>query len=330
MLYIIPRQSFLRMRLSLILSVIAFVLFVRDFAPGAEKYFYYLHISSFRAKKNALQDAERLQHKGYKAVTRYEQVANLGYWYRVYIGPFSSLEEAKLTREELKRKNLDDYVAIHKMESLILGEAEKARERPQRFLKDGDVVVFYGDSITDQKFYCWIVEQAFRKAARKYNWDNNVKFYIMGYGGKKAKYGLEHLNEVLIKKPTIVTLLWGMNDASGLEYPERQALIEYKLALANQVRALQKAGIRPVILTLPPVDEKLSNSHRNGVLEKFAQVQMDVALSTQADFVDVRSAFKAATVNSELPAFTLDGIHPDIGGHRAIAEAILDAWGIPR
>jgi len=210
-----------------------------------------------------------------------------------------------------------------------LGEAEKARERSQCFLQDGDVVVFYGDSITGQKFYCWIVEQAFREAVRKYDWENNVKFYIMGYGGKTAKWGLEHLNEVLIKKPTIVTLLWGMNDASGLEFPERQRLIEHKLALAGQVRALQKVGIHPVILTVPPVDEKLSKSHRNGVLDKYAQVQMDVALSTRADFVDVRNAFKAAAVNSELPTFTLDGIHPDIGGHRAIAEVILDAWGIP-
>jgi lysophospholipase L1-like esterase len=332
MLYIVPRQSFLTMRLWLIVSVIAFSICAPNFAPGAEKNYYYLHISSFRAKKNALQDAERLRNKGYKTVTRYEQVADLGYWYRVYIGPFSSLAEAKVTREELKRRNLDgydDYVAIHKTGSLILGEGDKARERSQSFLQEGDVVVFYGDSITDQKFYCWIVEQAFRKAARKYNSENNVKFYIMGYGGKTAKWGFEHINEVLIKKPTVVTLLWGMNDASGLEFPERQRLIEHKLALAGQVRALQKAGIRPVILTVPPVDEELSKSHRNSVLDKYAQVQMDVALSTGADFVDVRSAFKAAAVNTELPTFTVDGIHPDIGGHRAIAEAILDAWGIP-
>jgi len=328
-----PGQSSLRMRLWLILSVIVFVFFVRDFAASAEKNYYYLHISSFRAKKRAIQDGERLQNSGYKTVTRYEQVANLGYWYRVYIGPFSSLEEAKLICEEFKRRNLDgydDYVAIHKMESLILGEADKARETSQWFLQDGDVVVFYGDSITDQKFYCWIIEQAFRKAARKYNWEDNVKFYIMGYTGKTAKWGFEHINEVLIKKPTIVTLLWGMNDASGLQLHERQRLAEHKMALTAQVRALQNAGIHPVILTVPPVDEKLSKYHRNSVLDKYAQVQMHVALSTGANFVDVRGAFKATAVNSELATFTPDGIHPDIDGHRAIAEAILDAWGIPR
>jgi lysophospholipase L1-like esterase len=340
------------------LAIIPLMFCAPNVVSSAEKHYYYLHISSFRVKKRAFQDAERLQDKGYKTITRREQLANLGYWYRVYIGPFSSLQEAKLKSKELRRKKLVDYVAVHKKDSLIWGdlgkpeieekairmEAEKAAgapeasadrakkvpKRPEWFLKDGDAVVFYGDSITARKLYCRIVEQAFRAAARKYNWQPNVKFYIMGYGGKTAKWGLEHLKKVLIKKPTIVTLLWGINDAWDLSWPDTHRLAEHEAALTAQVRALQNAGIRPVILSVPPVDEMRTNYVYNRVLDMYARVQQGVALSTGADFVDIRSAFKAAAVNSELDILMPDGIYPDVAGHRIIAEAILQAWHISR
>jgi hypothetical protein len=66
-----------------------------------------------------------LQNKGYDTITRREQVADRGYWYRVYIGPFSSLREAKLKRHELRKKKLVDYVAIYKKQSLIYSDLGK-------------------------------------------------------------------------------------------------------------------------------------------------------------------------------------------------------------
>ena len=66
-----------------------------------------------------------LQNKGHDTITRREQVADRGYWYRVYIGPFSSLREAKLKRHELRKKKLVDYVAIYKKRSLIYSDLGK-------------------------------------------------------------------------------------------------------------------------------------------------------------------------------------------------------------
>jgi len=72
----------------------------------------------------AVQDVALLQNKGYNnTITRREQVADQGYWYRVYIGPFSSLREAKLKRQELRETRLVDNVPIHKTQSLILSDS---------------------------------------------------------------------------------------------------------------------------------------------------------------------------------------------------------------
>ncbi len=80
---------------------------------AAQKY-YYIHVGSFRAKKNAIKVAQGLKEKGFAAVVSGEQVPNKGYWYRIYVGPISSLQQARLQSSELKKKGLTKYTAIFK------------------------------------------------------------------------------------------------------------------------------------------------------------------------------------------------------------------------
>jgi hypothetical protein len=106
-----------------LISCIIFLIFsCPDYVTSAGTYYYYLHISSFRSQENAHQDAARLRDRGYGVTIRREKVANLGYWYRVYLGPFSSLEEANGKKKELKRRRLVEYAAVQKKEELIVGE----------------------------------------------------------------------------------------------------------------------------------------------------------------------------------------------------------------
>ncbi len=62
----------------------------------------------------ANKDVGRLKKKGYKAIARREKIPNKGYWYRVYVGPFSAHMEAYLKAKELKQKKIVDYAAIQK------------------------------------------------------------------------------------------------------------------------------------------------------------------------------------------------------------------------
>ncbi|UCH21387.1 MAG: SPOR domain-containing protein [Deltaproteobacteria bacterium] len=81
--------------------------------------YYYLHVESFRAKGNALQSAQNFQRQGLAAVVKKIRVAKLGDWYRVYIGPFSTRQEAKLKAAELKKLGIVDYAAVQKTDSMI-------------------------------------------------------------------------------------------------------------------------------------------------------------------------------------------------------------------
>jgi hypothetical protein len=75
---------------------------------------YYLHVASYRAEASAEEDVQRLEKRGLSAVAVHEQVPKKGYWYRVYIGPFSTHMEAYLKAQELKNNKIVEYAAIMK------------------------------------------------------------------------------------------------------------------------------------------------------------------------------------------------------------------------
>ena len=126
------RQFIVRIKLWMGLCVLLFVFAYPDWLIGAEKHYYYIHISSFRSIRNAHKDAERLYKKGYDTIVSRERVADKGFWYRVYIGPFTSLQEAKTVRSEVTGKKLTDYAAVKRRKALIRRELPKKPEVVER------------------------------------------------------------------------------------------------------------------------------------------------------------------------------------------------------
>jgi hypothetical protein len=100
---------------------VCWLFFLPNFLSAAGRY-YYIHVSSFKAKRNAVQTAKKLQKKGYHALVRGEEVPKLGYWYRIYVGPLFSLNAAKSKSDELKRRGLTKYTAIYAKDSPMRGD----------------------------------------------------------------------------------------------------------------------------------------------------------------------------------------------------------------
>src|SRR6188508_2895490 len=81
-------------------------------------------------------------------------------------------------------------------------------------LKDGDRVVFYGDSITDQRRYTSFAETYVVTRFPKLN----VSFVHSGWGGDRVTGGgggpidVRLWRDVLPYNPTVVTIMLGMND----------------------------------------------------------------------------------------------------------------------
>src|SRR5882762_11998158 len=82
------------------------------------------------------------------------------------------------------------------------------------YLKSGDTVVFYGDSITDQRLYTTFAETY--AVTRFPNLD--LKFVHSGWGGDRVSGGgggpidVRLQRDVYPYKPTVVTIMLGMND----------------------------------------------------------------------------------------------------------------------
>src|SRR5438270_8331609 len=100
--------------------------------------------------------------------------------------------------------------------SLLLASACAANAQGAFGLRDGDRVVFYGDSITDQRLYTNYVETY---AVTRFP-NLRVSFVHSGWGGDRVTGGggggiEERLRrDVLAYRPTVMTIMLGMNDAS--------------------------------------------------------------------------------------------------------------------
>ena len=87
---------------------IIFIIFILIFSSSpvycATNYYYYLQVGSFRSVPRALYYAKKLHSLNENTLIRGEDIPDLGYWYRVYLGPFPSYREADHKRQELLKK----------------------------------------------------------------------------------------------------------------------------------------------------------------------------------------------------------------------------------
>jgi lysophospholipase L1-like esterase len=118
------------------------------------------------------------------------------------------------------------------------------------FLRDGDRVIFYGDSITAQRFYTRDVEEFLltRYPALK------VEFYCAGvsgdtvYGGYAGDTAERLARDVIPLKPTVVTVMLGMNDPGYVPF-DQHTFDVFKTGYENLIRKLTSA-VPQVRLTL--------------------------------------------------------------------------------
>ena len=221
--------------------------------------------------------------------------------------------------------------------SLLLPHPARADGPSSFFLHDGDTVVFYGDSITEQQNYGRDIETYV--LTRYPAW--HVKFINSGWtsdlvsGGKGGSVETRVKRDVLPYHPTVVTILLGMNDGEYTHFKQSNydAYTDGLTLLADRL-IKELPGVRLTLLSPTFYDEDAPGSRHfhgyNSVLVKFRDFVKNLGGRRNILAVDLNVPLAEATRRGRArdPRFTLvpDGIHPNEAGQAIMAAVLLKAW----
>lgn len=208
--------------------------------------------------------------------------------------------------------------------------------------KDGDRAVFLGNSITDgghYHSYIWLYYMT------RYPY-MNLRICNAGIGGETAGDMYRRLDgDVLSKRPTVLTVTFGMNDTGYFEYNQPGAdefgRKRYEECYANYQKIEERLktldGVRVVMLGGSPYDEtaQIENTSlrgKNAVMDRVVAFQKASADQNGWEFVDFSAPMVAIGEREQAAdnSFTLsvgDRIHPDNDGHMVMAYLYLKAQG---
>jgi cell division protein FtsN len=109
-------------------------------APAVRSLPYTIQVSSFRDPRQSMQVAQKLNTGGDPAFTSPVDIAGKGEWYRVYIGNYKTLAEAKTAALDLKRRKFRYAIVTRKPYTVQIGESiaqNSARELGSRLQARG-------------------------------------------------------------------------------------------------------------------------------------------------------------------------------------------------
>jgi lysophospholipase L1-like esterase len=210
------------------------------------------------------------------------------------------------------------------------------------YLKSGDTVVFYGDSITDQRLYTTFTETY---AVTRFP-TLDVRFVHSGWGGDRVSGGgggpidVRLKRDVFVYKPTVMTIMLGMNDGRYKAF-DQDLFDTYANGIKNIVKAVkaERPGIRITLIQPSPYDDATRPptfpGGYNAVLLRYSQFLKEFAQSDHLDLADLNTEVFAdlARANGVDPEgakkLLPDRVHPGPGGHLLMAEALLKAWNAP-
>jgi len=74
--------------------------------------FYYVHVSSFQNNQNAQEEARVFTKAGYQVSVIEIDLKNIGPWFRVFVGPYTTRVEAMKVADNIKETGLSNYAAV--------------------------------------------------------------------------------------------------------------------------------------------------------------------------------------------------------------------------
>lgn len=210
------------------------------------------------------------------------------------------------------------------------------------YLKNGDRVVFYGDSITDQRLYTTFTETYVVTRFPRLD----VTFVHSGWGGDRVTGGgggridQRLSRDVFAYKPTVMTVMLGMNDASYRAY-DPKIFDTYARGYEHIVDSVKShlPGIRMTLIQPSPFDDVTREPNfeggYNAVLVRYGEFVKELAAKNGLDVADLNTSVVEATKKAfasdpeNAKKLNPDRIHPGPSGQLLMSAALLKAWKAP-
>ncbi len=215
--------------------------------------------------------------------------------------------------------------------------------------KDGETVCLLGDSITARGATQTIISDYYLTRFP----DRTVRFVNAGRSGDSAGGALGRVQEdVIAKKPTSVSIMFGMNDVNRGSYianpddakkgQQQQALDGYKANMEKLVARIRAEAGDPKLYFVTPspfdqtvVLEKENNQPGcNDGLGRCAGIVREMAQNNPSTLVDFHAPMTALNLEQQKkdPKWTIvgaDRVHPSAPGHLMMAWLFLKTQGAP-
>jgi lysophospholipase L1-like esterase len=214
--------------------------------------------------------------------------------------------------------------------------AVRARHASAGPLRDGDRVVFFGDSITAQGVAPSGYVTLIRNRLAEEHPAKGVEVIGAGIPGNKIADLLRRLDgDVLARKPTLVVVYIGINDVLHGERDPRLGTLpdDFEAGLHELIRRIKASGARVLLCTPSVVGERADGSNfLDQRLDQYADISRKVATGEQVPLCDLREAFIAWLRAHNLEGIdrgvlTTDRVHLNEAGNRLVADTILAALG---
>ncbi|MFT5523893.1 MAG: lysophospholipase L1-like esterase [Pirellulaceae bacterium] len=192
-------------------------------------------------------------------------------------------------------------------------------------LKKGEVIAFFGDSITAagarKGGYCNLLASAIAASHPELE----VKPIYAGISGHKVPNLQGRLErDVLSKNPTVVFIYIGINDVwHGKNGTPKDKFDE---GLRDLIKKISDAGATVVLATPSVIGEKTDGTNKlDSLLDEYADISRKVAKDTGVTMCDLRGTFLARLKeinpeNKERGLLTGDTVHLNAAGNQFVAE----------
>lgn len=208
----------------------------------------------------------------------------------------------------------------------------------------GDRVAFVGNSITDgghYHSYIWLYYMTHFPNER-------ITIFNVGIGGDNVKQMSDRFEyEVLSKKPTVMTLTWGMNDSGYFDWFKPDAAVIGQKAIDTaearymvfDAKLKKHPEFKKIFILGSPYDETTKSNpknlypHKAAAFEKMIDFQQEMAKKNGWPYVDFNHPMTAINLEWQKKdtLFSLtpnDRIHPDHEGHMVMTYLFLKAQGL--